>query len=88
MHKLEALDYWQDSDLFDDKERVVLEYAESTTFTDREVSDDLFEKLRQHFDEEGIIELTGLIGYQYMSNIFNTSLQISPQGLCKVQWKN
>ena len=88
MEKVEALHDWQDNDLFNDQERAVLEYAEAITFPDRQVTDDLFNKLRTYFDEEGIIELTGLIGYQHMSNIFNVSLQIPTQGLCQVNLKN
>jgi len=88
MDKLEALDNWRDSNVFGDQERAVLEYAEAITFSDRQVTDDLFDNLHTHFDEEAIIELTGLIGYQYMSNIFNISLQIPTQGLCQVNLKN
>ena len=88
MEKVEALDNWQDNDVFSDQERAVLEYAEAITFSDRQVTDELFDKLRTYFDEEAIIELTGLIGYQHMSNIFNISLQIPTQGLCPVNLKN
>ena len=88
MVKVDALDNWRDSDVFTDQERISLEYAESITFSDRQISDDLFARLRSHFDEEAIVELTGLIGYQYMSNIFNVSLQIPTQGLCQMNLKN
>ena len=88
MHKVEALNTWQESQLFDDKERTVLAYAEAITAPGQQVDDTLFDQLRTHFNEEAIIELTGLIGYQYMSNIFNVALQIPSQGLCQIPLKN
>jgi AhpD family alkylhydroperoxidase len=34
MNKVEALDQWQESELFDNKERVVLEYVEAITYSE------------------------------------------------------
>ena len=34
-------------------------------------------------DEDGIVELTGLIAFQNMSSKFNSALDIPPQGFCK-----
>ena len=38
MDKVEQLEQWRDSSLFDDKERVALEYAEAVTYSDQQVS--------------------------------------------------
>lgn len=82
--KVEALGNWRESDLFDDKERVALEYAEAMTRSDLRVDDGLMGRLKRHFDEDAVIELTGLIAFQNMSSKFNSALQVPPQGFCKI----
>jgi AhpD family alkylhydroperoxidase len=80
--KLNALDSWRGNDLFSEKECVALEYAEAMTFTDSSVDDELFRRVKIHFDEEATVELTGLIAFQNMSSKFNSALDIQPQGFC------
>lgn len=82
--KVEALGNWRESDLFDDKERVALEYAEAMTRSDLRVDDGLMGRLKRHFDEDAVVELTGLIAFQNMSSKFNSALQVPPQGFCKI----
>jgi uncharacterized peroxidase-related enzyme len=82
MRKVEALDAWRDSDVFDAKERAALEYAEAMTGTGRGVSDGLMEELRRHFDDDAIVELTGLIAFQNLSSRFNSALDVPAQGFC------
>jgi len=84
MAKVEALGQWRDSDLFDGKEQAALDYAEAVTYSDRQVDEGMLEGLRKHFDEDGIIELTGLIAFQNLSSKFNSALDVAPQGFCKV----
>lgn len=82
--KLRALGAWRNSTLFSDGECVALEYAEAMTITDHDVDDALFGRVREHFDEEAIVELTGLIAFQNMSSKFNSALAIPPQGFCEL----
>jgi alkylhydroperoxidase family enzyme len=63
---------------------VALEYAEAMTWSDREVDDDLFGRLRHDFDDDAIIELTGLIAFQNMSSKFNSALAVPPAGFCRM----
>ena len=84
MNKVEALDQWQESDLFDIKERVVLEYVEAITYTGRQVDDDLAQRLYEHFNEDEIVELTGLIAFQNLSSKFNSALDLPAQGFCRL----
>jgi AhpD family alkylhydroperoxidase len=84
MDKGLALENWRDSDLFDAQEKVVLEYTEAITYTDQQVTDELMARLRQFFDDEGIIELTGLIAFQNLSSKFNSALDVPPQGFCQI----
>jgi len=88
MDKISQLENWQESDLFDEQEKVTLEYADAVTYTDQQVSEDLMSRLGQHFDEDTIIELTGLIAFQNLSSKFNAALNIPAQGFCKVSIPN
>ncbi len=56
--KIEALPSWQTSDQFDNRERLVLAYADRLVCHRGRVPDDVFEQLRQEFSEEEILELT------------------------------
>ena len=84
MNKVEALDQWQESELFDNKERVVLEYVEAITYSGRQVDDDLTQRLYEHFNEDEIVELTGLIAFQNLSSKFNSALDLPAQGFCRL----
>lgn len=82
--KVQALDGWRKSKLFDEREKDTLDYAEAVTLSDREVDDDLVERLRRHFDEDAIVELTAIIAFQNMSTKFNNALGVLPQGFCRI----
>jgi AhpD family alkylhydroperoxidase len=84
MNKVEALERWQESELFDNKERVVLEYVEAVTYTGRQFDDDLSQRLHEHFNEDEIVELTGLIAFQNLSSKFNSALDLPAQGFCRL----
>jgi len=82
MAKVEAIAQWQESELFSDKERTVLEYVEAMTYTDRHVHDELAQRLRKYFDENAIVEISGLIAFQNLSSKFNSALDLPAQGFC------
>ena len=82
--KVEALAAWRESNLFDERERVALDYAEAVTLADRGVDDDLMARVKRHFEDDAIIELTALIAFQNMSSKFNSALAVPPQGFCRI----
>ncbi len=82
LDKVLAVGRWRESDAFDARERLSLEYAEVITRTDGQVTAGLIEGLRQHFDEAALIELTALIAFQNLSSKFNAALDIPAQGFC------
>lgn len=84
MNKVDALERWRESELFDKKERGVLEYAEAITYTGRQVDDNLIRRLYGYFSEDEMVELTGLIAFQNLSSKFNSALDIPPQGFCRL----
>jgi len=82
--KVEALENWRQSNLFDRREQTVLEYAEAMTRSDLRVGDDLLKRLRDYFDDDGIVELTGLVAFQNLSSKFNSALGVPAQGFCRL----
>ena len=80
--KVSALANWREADIFDEREQAALAYAEAVTVTGAAVSDDLIARLSQHFDEDGIVELTALIAFQNLSSKFNSALDVPAQGFC------
>jgi len=78
--QLHELSMWRSSTRFDPLERLVLEYAEGMSRTPVDVSDELFERLREHFDERQIVELTMAIALENMYSRSNWALGIEGQG--------
>ena len=71
--------------LFDDRERTALEYAEAITRTGERVSDELFARIRAHFTEAEVVELTAAVALENFRSKFNTALRIEAQGFCQVK---
>ena len=75
---------WRDSALFSDAERVALDYAERMTITGQQVDDALFARLKQHYSEKQIVELTAAIALENFRSKFNPALGIEAQGFCLI----
>ena len=86
--KVEALSDWHNSTLFSAQERAALDYAEAITYHDRHVTPGLMAQLREHFDDDALIELTGLIAFQNMSSKFNSALDVPAEGFCQMPTRN
>nr|WP_255609711.1 carboxymuconolactone decarboxylase family protein [Methylosinus sp. Sm6] len=84
MEKIDALTDWRDSPLFAPDERLALEYAEAMTWTEPGVSDELRARLKEHWSDDAIVELTGLVAFQNLSSKFNAALDVPSQGFCKL----
>ena len=70
------------SDLFSERERAALEYAEAMTVTGRKVSDELFARVRAHFSEAQVVELTAAVALENFRSKFNVALGVAAQGFC------
>jgi AhpD family alkylhydroperoxidase len=84
MTKVDELESWRESVAFDAKERAALDYAEAMTDSNRRVTDELIVRLREFFDDDAIVELTGLIAFQNLSSKFNSALDVPAQGFCRL----
>jgi len=80
--QLAALERFEDSPVFSEREKAALAYAETVTRSDRRTDEVLFERLRRHFDDDAIVEFTALVAYQNLSSKFNAALGVAPQGFC------
>jgi alkylhydroperoxidase family enzyme len=81
--KILALGEYAMSPFYDERERAALEYADAITLSDRDVGDDLFERVRSYFGDEALIELTTMIAWENFSSKFNRALRVPSQGLWK-----
>ena len=81
--KILALADYAASPLYSEVERVALEYADCMTLSGREVSDELFARLRRFYDDDALVELTAIIAWENASSKFNRALRIPSQGLWK-----
>ena len=79
--KIDAVLDYANSELFDQAERVALEFADAMTITGREVSDELFAHLREFYDDDALVELTATIAWENASSKFNRALRIPSQQL-------
>lgn len=73
--QLDALTDWESSDVFSDVERAVLAYTDAMT-RNVQVSDDVFNAVKAHFDARELVELTATIATYNMVSRFLEALQI------------
>ena len=80
--KVAELANWRASPLFSEAEKAALDYAEHMTITGQKVDDALFARLRGHFTEAQIVELTAVVALENFRSKFNPALAIEAQGFC------
>ncbi len=73
---------WRESSAFGELERIALEYAERMTYTGQKVDDALFGRLKEHFSEPQLVELTAAIALENFRSKFNPALGVESQGFC------
>jgi alkylhydroperoxidase family enzyme len=82
--KLAEVTSWRSSLLFSEAERAALEYAERVTITGERVDDALFARLRKHYSEAQIVELTAAIAFENFRSKVNPALGVAAQGFCLI----
>jgi AhpD family alkylhydroperoxidase len=78
--QLLALPRHREASCFDEVEKLVIDYAEAMTRTPAEVTDELFAAMREHFDEEQMVELTQAIAWENWRARFNWAFDIGAAG--------
>jgi len=84
--KIAALPDFRTSPHFTDAERAALELAEAMTEASVDVSDALYARLRDHYDEPELVELAATAALENFRARFNRVFQIEPNSLyCPIQ---
>jgi AhpD family alkylhydroperoxidase len=68
------------SERFSEAEKLAIDYAVGMSRTPVEVDDELFARLREHFDEEQLVELTSVIALENYRARFNWAFGIEGEG--------
>ena len=77
--ELLALSRYQDSDLFTEREKLALDYAVAVMRTPVEVTDELFGRMKEHFNDKQMVELTALLMVVNLDR-FNAAFGIASAG--------
>jgi alkylhydroperoxidase family enzyme len=78
--KVRAVAHWRTSDLFDERERAVLEYAETATGAPAEVSDEVAARVSAHLGDAEFVELAAWVALENFRSRFNAGLGLRSQG--------
>jgi alkylhydroperoxidase family enzyme len=75
---------WPASTAFDrTRSRTTTSRTYSPHSSDRDVSDELFARVRRFYDDDAVVELTEIIAWENASSKFNRALRIPSQVLWK-----
>lgn len=75
--KIEAIVEYRTSPLFDDGERVAIDFAMAAASVPNAVTDELYAELARHWSEDEIVELLGVVCMFGVFNRWNDSLATS-----------
>ncbi|HYB38183.1 MAG TPA: carboxymuconolactone decarboxylase family protein [Mycobacterium sp.] len=78
--ELLAFPDYQNAPCFSDVDKLILEYATAISRTPLQVSDELFDALRAHFDTAQLVGLTHIITLGNLRARFNVALDIGSSG--------
>jgi alkylhydroperoxidase family enzyme len=78
--ELLALPNYRSAACFSDVDKLVLDYAAAMSRTPVEVSDELVEELRRHFNTQQLVELTFIVALENLRGRFNLAMGIGPAG--------
>lgn len=81
--QLASLAHFDDSPAFSELEKRVLRYAVAITHTPAEVSQELFNGLREHLDPKQMVELTAAIAWENFRARFNRGFGIESEGFAE-----
>lgn len=75
-----AVHRFRESELFSPAEKVALELAEAMTETPQRVTDELFDRLREHYSEAEIVEMAAVIALENFRSRFNRCFSVEAHG--------
>ena len=77
--ELLALPRYRQSDLFTEREKLALDYTVAVMRTPVEVTDDMFARMKEHFSDEQLVEITALLTVVNLDR-FNAAFGIGSAG--------
>lgn len=84
--KIAALPDFRDSPLYNEPERAALELAEAMTAASVTVTEELFQRVRAHYDEAQMVELAATAAMENYRARFNRVFEIEPNSLyCPIE---
>jgi len=87
VEKIREVPRFRESPLFQERERVALEFAERMTITGEKVDDGLFSRVRRHFSEDETVELAAAAAFENFRSKLNVALGVEAQGFCVLPGK-
>jgi len=93
--KLEAVWEFRTSQLFDEKERIALDFAIAAASQPNDVTDELFTRMKQHWTENQIVEIAGVVAIFGFMNRWNDTMatpleeepvEVGEKHLAKTGW--
>jgi AhpD family alkylhydroperoxidase len=80
--ELLALPRYRESELFTEREKLTLDYTVAVMRTPVEVTDELFARMKDHFSDEQLVEITALLTVVNLDR-FNAAFGIGSAGFSK-----
>jgi AhpD family alkylhydroperoxidase len=77
--ELLALPRYRHSDLFSEREKLALDYTVAVMRTPVEVTDELFARMKEHFTDEQLVEITALLTVVNLDR-FNAAFRVGSAG--------
>lgn len=83
--RLYHIPVWEESPLFNDKEKAAFKWTKAVTqIGSSAVSDEIFESVKKHFNDKELTELTMAIGLINLWNRFGAPFTATPGGMDKL----
>src|ERR1700751_2728289 len=77
--ELLALPHYSKSDLFSEREKIALDYTVAVMRTPVEVTDELFSRMKEHFTDDQLVEITALLTVVNLDR-FNAAFGVGSAG--------
>ncbi|MGH3362550.1 MAG: carboxymuconolactone decarboxylase family protein [Nocardioides sp.] len=84
LEKVREVPRWRESEMFDELERDVMEYAEAMTATPPTVTDWMVDKLTDQLGAAAVVELTMMVAIENERSRFNSAMGLESQGYSDV----
>jgi alkylhydroperoxidase family enzyme len=78
--KIMAVLRFRETDLFTPAEKVALEVAEAMTQTPQRVTDELFQRLAEHYSKAEIVEMAAVVALENFRSRFNRCCGVEAHG--------